>query len=318
MPQRVTVVIPAYKAEATIRRAVGSVLAQEGVEPEVIVVVDGRLDNTAQQLENYDPARVKVLVNEQNRGSQYSRNRGLSEAKGEFVMFLDCDDFLEGPMLRGLAARLCAEPADIAFGPMQVLKEATGERRPVIYRSYRSADELFRLWMADAHTVAPCSIMWRAEYLRRIGGWDESIRRNQDGEVVMRTILTGGRFAVSREGRGVYVEHRSPDRITARPENLPSSIDVGEKIFAAQTDVVSARAKREGLAGYFYRISLRFYRTDQIELAERALGRARELGFRGHAGPLWHRASASILGLPLRYRITNFIKRRRLFGFDGL
>lgn len=315
---RVSVVIPAYKAEATIRRAVDSVLAQEGVDPEIIVVVDGRLDSTVEQLAGYSRDRVQVLVNEENRGSQVSRNRGLAAASGDFVMFLDCDDFLEGPMLSGLAERLEQGPADIAFGPMQVLKEATGRRLPIVYRSYQSTDDLFRAWMADAKTVAPCSIMWRTAFLRDIGGWNEGVRRNQDGEVVMRTVLRGGRHAVSREGRGVYVHHDSPDRITKRPEYMYSSIDVGEMLLAMESDAVSQEARRRGLAGYFYRISLRFYRTDQAELAEKAIGRARQLGFKGHGGPMWHRVLATLLGLPLRYRISNFIKRHRIFGFEGL
>jgi len=314
---RVTVVVPAYRAEATIRRAVDSVLAQQGVDVRAVVVVDGRLDRTVEQLEGYDPDRVQVLVNENNRGSQVSRNRGLAAADGEVVMFLDCDDFLEGPMLAGLARALREEKADIAFGPMQVLEEKSGRRRPPVYRSYESADDLFRAWMAEAHTVAPCSIMWRTAFLREIGGWDEGVARNQDGEVVMRTLLRGGRFAVSRAGQGIYVHHDSDDRITRRTDNLAALIDVGEMLLTAPSSVVGQGARRDGVAGYFYRIALRFYSSGRQDLAIRALRRARELGFRGHGGPLWHRLTARLLGLDLRYRISNFVKRRRLFGFSG-
>jgi len=210
------------------------------------------------------------------------------------------------------------EKADIGFGPMQILKERHGRRRPPVYRAYDSVDHLFRAWMAEACTVAPCAILWRTAFLREIGGWDEGVARNQDGEVVMRTILRGGRFAVSREGRGVYVHHDSDDRITRRTDNLAALIDVGEAILAFPSSAVGPEARRQGVAGYFYRIALRFYSSGRPDLAESALRRARELGFKGHGGPLWHRLTASLLGLDLRYQISNFVKRRRLFGFSGM
>ncbi|HEV2866502.1 MAG TPA: glycosyltransferase [Allosphingosinicella sp.] len=308
---RVTVAIPAYKAEATIRRAVDSVLAQEGVAIEVVVVVDGVFDGTVERLEGYGP-NVRVLVNERNSGAQVSRNRGLAEATGEYVLFLDCDDYLEGQMLAPLVERMREGKADIGFAPMQVLKEATGKRRPAILPAYDSADDIFRLWMGHGRVVAPCSLMWRTAFLREIGGWDERVLRAEDREVVIRSILRGGRFAVSDQGRGIYVNHDSPDRLTRRPEILQSSIDVGEIVLATESEFVSPRVKREGLAGYFYRIGLLLQSLGRPDLAAHAMKRARELG---RAGPLWHRAAATMLGLPFRLRILKMQQSGRPVWF---
>ncbi len=77
----VTVVIPAYKAEATIRRAVDSVLAQPGVNPRVVVVVDGKLDRTAELVSDYPRERVAVIEHPTNLGAAVSRNDGLAAAE---------------------------------------------------------------------------------------------------------------------------------------------------------------------------------------------------------------------------------------------
>ena len=97
----VSVVIPCYKAEKYIARAIDSVLAQPYVDVEVIVVEDGVFDNTKSIVSRYSD-KVKFLSFEQNRGAPVARNAGLKEVSSEYVMFLDADDFLEGELLRGL------------------------------------------------------------------------------------------------------------------------------------------------------------------------------------------------------------------------
>ena len=100
---------------------------------------------------------------------------------------------------------------------------------------------------------------------------DQQSRRNQDGEIVMRSVLKGARVTLSRQGRGVYVIHESTDRVTRRPENLPSALQVGEFLMEIPSPAVSDRARREGLSGYFYRIALRLHSFGRPDLARRAL-----------------------------------------------
>ena len=91
----VSVVIPAYRCENTIQQAVDSALMQEFPgELEVIIVNDQSPDNLVEVLGRYeeDP-RVHILTNETNRGVAYSRNRGVQEARGSYVAFLDSDDW---------------------------------------------------------------------------------------------------------------------------------------------------------------------------------------------------------------------------------
>lgn len=305
----VSVVIPAWKAESTINRAVDSVLAQPGVEACVIVVIDGRLDATADRLRHYDPARVRVIDRAENRGAQFSRNEGLAAASGDFVMFLDCDDYLEGPLLAGLVEAMVRAGADLGFGPMQIEEEGTGCRRPLFAPDWRTAPELFADWFGQGRFVAPCSVLWRTGHVRRIGGWDETIHKNQDGEIVLRAILGGARFAVSGQGRGIYVDHPSADRITRRSDNMESPFRVAEKLLAIDSPVVDAATRAAVCGRRYYMLAGNCYYRGLDELGERALGRSRELGFRGHPGSLPHRLAATLVGLRGRYRLSRSIHR---------
>lgn len=314
---RVTVVIPAYKAEATIRRAVDSVLAQAGVEVDVVAVVDGVFDRTPELLAAYDPSRVRTLVNERNLGPTFARNRGLGAAEGDYVMFLDCDDFVEGEMLAGLVGAMRRNDADLGFGPLQILKEGKGVRLPVVERRFGSPADLFERWLARAHTLPPCTTLWRTDFIRRIGGWTEGLKRNEDGELVLRGVMEGARLAFSSAGRGVYVHHDSADRLTSRTDILDSRLAVGELLLARQSPIIPTQLKVSAVARYFYRVALNCYSVGRQDLAEASLARARQLGFAGHTGPLWHRIAAALLGVRGRYRLTNWLKRRRRSGPAG-
>src|SRR5215212_6403385 len=87
----VTVVIPCYNQAHFLGEAIESVLSQSYPHGELIVVDDGSTDETSEVASRYEGAR---LIRQENRGLAGARNRGLGEAKGEYVVFLDADDRL--------------------------------------------------------------------------------------------------------------------------------------------------------------------------------------------------------------------------------
>ena len=90
----VSVVVPCYNAEAFVGRAVASALAQTAPPLEVICVDDGSTDGTSGVLGALERARPDVVrvVRQPNGGAPAARNRGLAEARGDYVEFLDADD----------------------------------------------------------------------------------------------------------------------------------------------------------------------------------------------------------------------------------
>ncbi len=89
----VTVIIPAYRASRTIRRAVDSLLSQTRPPDEVLVIDDGSPEDLSIPLESYGE-RV-TLVRQANGGAASARNTGIEKARGDWLAFLDADDFWE-------------------------------------------------------------------------------------------------------------------------------------------------------------------------------------------------------------------------------
>ena len=88
-----SIIIPTYNAEGTILRCLNSIGRQEFRDFEVIIVNDCSTDGTLDLIESFSGFNLVVIKNVVNSGPSFSRNEGLKIAKGEFVAFLDSDDY---------------------------------------------------------------------------------------------------------------------------------------------------------------------------------------------------------------------------------
>ncbi|EKI0736902.1 glycosyltransferase family 2 protein [Vibrio parahaemolyticus] len=91
-PDLVSIIMPSFNAEGTIREAILSVLNQSYSDFELIICDDCSTDTTVKVINEFNDHRVKVLLNDKNNGAAFSRNRALSVAKGQYLAFLDSDD----------------------------------------------------------------------------------------------------------------------------------------------------------------------------------------------------------------------------------
>ena len=305
---QVSVVIPAWRAASTIERAVRSALAQPGVAVEVIVVVDDGSAATQAIVDAVD-GPVRSLVNDRNRGAPYSRNRGLAEARGRAVMFLDADDYVAGDLFAPLLAAFDADGAQIGLGPwLRLDEDADAVTRHVADAA--SPARLFERWVTAKRWTPPCAVLWDAHFLRGIGGWDEDVRRNQDGELVLRALLLGARPCATTTGAGVYVQHPSDDRISLSRTNFDALLHVADKLAAIPSDVVPQAARRRMLGAYLYDVARVHFWHGEWELGRAALARARTFGYRGHQGGLLSRLSYRALGLERQQRWRQALRRR--------
>ena len=111
----VSIIVPVYQVEKYIRQCVDSILAQTFTDFELILVDDGSKDKSGQICDEYArmDTRVKV-IHKENGGAADTRNRGMDQAVGNYVMFVDSDDYLAPTMLECLYRNMLNENADIA------------------------------------------------------------------------------------------------------------------------------------------------------------------------------------------------------------
>lgn len=116
---RLSIIIPAYNVSAYIERCIESVLSQNTEKVEILLIDDGSTDNTGQICDRYQRkynSKIQVF-HKQNEGLSEARNDGIRKANGEYVLFLDGDDFLVQNALKNILNKIEQRPqADVIIG----------------------------------------------------------------------------------------------------------------------------------------------------------------------------------------------------------
>jgi glycosyltransferase involved in cell wall biosynthesis len=135
----VSVIIPCYNGHEFLAQAIESVRNQTVKVFEIIVVDDGSNNPETVEFLNQIADQVR-LVRQGNRGLPGARNRGFSEAKGEYILPLDCDDWLEPEFIElGLKAITENDDVDFVFSWLSLEAEASG----VLKKNYNFFEQLF-------------------------------------------------------------------------------------------------------------------------------------------------------------------------------
>lgn len=191
----ISVVMPAYNAEAFIADAVASILAQNYQPLEVIVIDDGSTDNTAAIVASF--GGTVHLHRQANAGPPVARNRGLDLASGEFVSFLDADDLFEPDMVARQLPRLRANSAvDIVLGQLRHF-EKTSAATGLLHGAIAPSDDQLTMQLS-------CGLFRRAVF-ESVGRFDPGLWQCDDWDWFMRARELGVGMLLHRD---VVVNHR--------------------------------------------------------------------------------------------------------------
>jgi glycosyltransferase involved in cell wall biosynthesis len=134
----ISVIIPFFNAEAYLDKCLQSLSDQDITEPfEVLMINDCSRDNSLKKIENFNTLNIKVFSLKKNSGPSVARNKGIKEAIGEYVFFLDADDYISKDALNTLFTKAKAKNLDLIFCDKKRV-EGSINKRENIY-SYSSS-----------------------------------------------------------------------------------------------------------------------------------------------------------------------------------
>ena len=199
---KASVIVATYRRDTPLEQALRSLGAQTEKDLEIVLVDDNAdpqwnaavAEVVARFREAFPEANLRVLVNESNLGSAKTRNRGVEEAAGTYVTFLDDDDrYLPGKVARQTAF-MEAETLDYSVTDLFLYNErgACTDRRIRDYLSDVTPSALLEAHLMH-HMTGTDTMMFRKDYFRKIGGF-APIDEGDEFYLMERAILGEGRF----------------------------------------------------------------------------------------------------------------------------
>ena len=249
---RVSVVMPCFNGEHYLAAAIDSVMEQSHLDTELVVVDDGSTDNSVeivrQQMATH-PGRIQLLE-QPNRGPYPARNFGLAATKGEFVGFLDADDYWDADCISKLLQALQSTGAPLAYcGWQNVGKEGSGGE-PYVPPDYAAADPV-------THFLRGCPWPIHAALLRRtlvdeVGGFSERYFTSLDYDFWLRILGATHRLVLVPEVLAYYRWHSSGQISANRHRQIIDAWRVRRDFvrqFPDQTSHLSGSKVRELVGG---------------------------------------------------------------------
>lgn len=242
---KISVVIPLYNAEQYIEETLNSLLAQTYPIDEILVVDDCGPDRSAQVVQRYSEQHsvVRLIQQPQNKGASAARNRGLEEARNEWVLMMDADDTIHPELLQRQLGELAkfegVEPAPVCVHPAYLQTDAEGNvLENSEYRGQQlSFEETFGSLLVRNYIITPSGLLLNREAALAIGGYKTNFFVSEDAEFILR---------LSRKGTFVYLDEpyvyfrRHPMSITS---DLKKASQAGQAIL----DVYSIEEIKEAI-----------------------------------------------------------------------
>lgn len=295
----VSIIIPCYNASRWIAEAIISCLWQTHPNIEIIIIDDGSKDNSLEIIKSYAQQYKNIIWRRiPHTGGNHARNVGLSLSKGEYIQFLDADDYILPEKIKHQVDFLESTGADVVYGDWRHQYhytngsyklgdiKITGQQTDIL-------ESLLGTWW-----VAVAALLYTRKTIERSDGWDETLSTAQDRDFFISVVMRGAKVMYQP---GCYSIYRRYGNVTvstiSRPRWVMGHCVVLEKAERklVQNKRLSSNYQRALAAGYFdmARYSLFEDYSLYLKLIDAALKRCPD--FQGNSkNGIYHRLRAII------------------------
>lgn len=188
----VSVVIPAYNSATTLLRALDSVAAQTRPALETIVVDDASSDATLAVAQSYTNLAITIVRLEKNVGAAAARNRGVSQASGELIAFLDADDEWLSTKLEKQVALITSGNFSFVSCRSNLILPSGVDLGDAFERNYAAASGplAWKALLRDNFVTTPSVLVWRHVF-EALGGFDPKLKIAEDQDMWIRLAVAG-------------------------------------------------------------------------------------------------------------------------------
>jgi len=232
----VSVILPVYNATRFIKRSLGSALVQSYSDLEVIVVDDGSTDGTAEIVREFKDSRLSYIY-QPNAGQGPARNKGIAQARGQYITFLDADDeYLPGKIEKQVAFLGAHPEYQVCY--CNAL-HFYSERPEYLFRKTAagwSGNILEKLLQTSF--INPNTVMVRREVLKTVGGFSETRYYPEEWDLWLRMALAGFEFGyLDQDLVTVEIREGSNTTMEIQPTLKQHAIEMFERLMPVPIEV---------------------------------------------------------------------------------
>lgn len=279
----VSIVIPAFNAEATISEAISSALAQSHRNLEVVICDDASTDETIAKIVAFNDARIVLLRNNVNRGEGYTRDRAIAAASGTWVAMLDADDMWTPERLTRMLAvsgtEAGPEPDYLIFDDIMECHDTPAGlipwrpiRGPRAFTGARQVDHY--LDVDPAGFIRSRRLLMQPiipkRFIDKHGVKHTSLKFGADTEFVIKLIACGLRMRYVPKAMYFYrIASGSMSASSVKHELMRSVLEGSKSLFSNQPDIIDALSYRIGVEARF-----EAYRPFLVSIKKHKIGMA--------------------------------------------
>jgi glycosyltransferase involved in cell wall biosynthesis len=222
----VSIIIPVYNSEKYLEKCLSSVLNQSYKNIEVILIDDGSSDNSLEIIKKYakNDRRIKYKSQE-NKGQSHARNVGIKMSKGDFIVFVDSDDWLDETFISRMYSKMIKENADLIICNHRIHTPKKVREINNNIESHLSSEEAFRYMLNGKISHVCWAKMYKADIIKNCGYLFPEGKTNEDLFIVSVWMLTAKNIYILNEC--LYnVRHRSGSVTNSFSEKFIDLLDI--------------------------------------------------------------------------------------------
>lgn len=299
----VSIIIPLYNAKDYIAETIKSAINQTWQNKEIIIVDDGSTDNSLAIAKTFENGFVKIFT-QKNSGASAARNKGLTEAKGDYIQFLDADDLLSADKIESQVNLLQGKPNAVANcatvyffdGEDPLVKKPIHE-----WHHQDSIDNVHYLiklyggYDTDGHGNMITVHAWLTprSIIDKVGPWNEDLTVDDDGEYFCRVLLTANSVKYSPLSINYYRKFGRPKSLSTQKtkQAFQSKLLATDLKYEHLKSIVEPALLKKTMAKFYWEIGVSAY-PRFITLSNMAIKKAKKLNYNG---PKYVAGKASVL-----------------------
>lgn len=311
MVELVSIIIPCFNAERWIAEAIESCLQQTYTSIEIIVIDDGSTDHSLEIIKSFD--KKIIWETGPNRGGNYARNRGFSLSQGQFIQYLDADDYLKPDKIQRQVNFLKVTGMDVVYGDWRHQYHEAGNEAILGDIKVSGGQSNLLATLLSGWWVSPACILFRRRTVAQSGGWDETLTAGQDKDFFLAVVFKGSKVGYQPGCDSIYRRYGKVTVSTASKERyLTNHIKILEKYegLLSQAGKLSSEYK-DAIAQSFFMIARSYFYTDRTrykQYLEKALSLSPNFSPKGSERTVTYNILSKVLGFRTTERITLFLK----------